>query len=92
MYISTLTFCLLFSSEVHNVYSVRRTIEEVGFQSEFGNVQLLMHASGPHNYLGILSRYNFPDLLCINCQPKYLKSAFISMKVCCQQQKAIEKN
>ena len=46
-----------FSIKIHNLYEIRRTIEEVSFQSDVGNVQLLMHASGPHNYLGILSRY-----------------------------------
>ena len=46
---------------VHNVYSVKRTVEEVGFQTDTGGRQLLMHASSAHNYLGILSRYSYVD-------------------------------
>lgn len=42
--------------KVCNVYRVRRTEEEVNFQANFGNVRMLTHCSGAHNFLGILSR------------------------------------
>ena len=41
---------------VHNIYRVRRTIEEVNFQTDIGEIQMLMHSSLFSNYLGILSR------------------------------------
>ncbi|XP_063447772.1 uncharacterized protein LOC134727324 [Mytilus trossulus] len=42
--------------ELLNVYKLERTLEDLCFQSEVGNIQLLMHSSGFHNFLGILSR------------------------------------
>ncbi|VDI55612.1 poly [ADP-ribose] polymerase [Mytilus galloprovincialis] len=42
--------------ELLNVYKLERTLEDLCFQSEVGNMQLLMHSSGFHNFLGILSR------------------------------------
>ncbi|XP_052074990.1 uncharacterized protein LOC127712542 isoform X2 [Mytilus californianus] len=43
-------------AELLNVYKLERTLEDLCFQSEVGNIQLLMHSSGFHNFLGILSR------------------------------------
>ncbi|CAC5400316.1 PARP2_3_4 [Mytilus coruscus] len=43
-------------AELLNVYKLERTLEDLCFKSEVGNIQLLMHSSGFHNFLGILSR------------------------------------
>ncbi|XP_060575380.1 protein mono-ADP-ribosyltransferase PARP4-like, partial [Ruditapes philippinarum] len=42
--------------KIHGLYRVRRTVEEVNFMSDVGNINLLSHASPCHNMLGILSR------------------------------------
>ena len=42
--------------ELLNVFKLERTIEDLCFQTEMGNIQLLMHSSHFHNFLGILSR------------------------------------
>ncbi|XP_033731529.1 protein mono-ADP-ribosyltransferase PARP4-like, partial [Pecten maximus] len=44
------------SVKVRNIYSVGRTLEELEFQTDVGNVKRLMHASSTHNFLGIMSR------------------------------------
>ncbi|XP_048771319.2 uncharacterized protein LOC125677345 isoform X2 [Ostrea edulis] len=44
---------------IHNVFEVGRTVEDIMYQGtaeSIGNSHLLMHASGPQNLLGILSR------------------------------------
>jgi hypothetical protein len=38
---------------------VVRPLEEQNFTSNIHNKQLLFHASGVHNFVGILSRYVF---------------------------------
>jgi hypothetical protein len=43
--------------KVHGLFRVRRTVEEVNFTSDIGNINLLSHASPCHNILGILSRF-----------------------------------
>ena len=43
--------------KIHGLYKVRRTVEEVNFMSDVGNIQLLSHASPCYNVLGILSRF-----------------------------------
>lgn len=42
--------------EIQNVYTVHRSVEESNFRKKLGNVQLLYHASGVHNFVGIMSR------------------------------------
>ncbi|XP_062605824.1 uncharacterized protein LOC134267631 isoform X4 [Saccostrea cucullata] len=47
------------SITIHHVFEVGRTVEDILYQEisgSIGNSQLLMHASGPQNLLGILSR------------------------------------
>ncbi|XP_061196330.1 uncharacterized protein LOC133204592 [Saccostrea echinata] len=47
------------SITIHHVFEVGRTLEDILYQEMsglIGNSQLLMHASGPQNLLGILSR------------------------------------
>ncbi|CAG2240013.1 PARP2_3_4 [Mytilus edulis] len=59
--------------ELLNVYKLERTLEDLCFQSEVGNIQVLMHSSGFHNFLGILSRvppfaviFFFQDIFSLN--------------------------
>uniref|UniRef100_A0A803T0M7 Poly [ADP-ribose] polymerase n=1 Tax=Anolis carolinensis TaxID=28377 RepID=A0A803T0M7_ANOCA len=42
--------------EILEIYKVGRITEAAGFESRLGNVQSLIHASSPGNFVGILSR------------------------------------
>ncbi|XP_053376593.1 uncharacterized protein LOC123533425 [Mercenaria mercenaria] len=42
--------------KIHGIYRVKRTVEEVNFQADVGNINLLSHASPCYNFLGLLSR------------------------------------
>uniref|UniRef100_A0A8B8EL51 Poly [ADP-ribose] polymerase n=1 Tax=Crassostrea virginica TaxID=6565 RepID=A0A8B8EL51_CRAVI len=48
-----------YSVAVHSIFEVGRTVEDILYETtshSIGNTKLLMHASGPQNLLGILSR------------------------------------
>ena len=46
----------VFSITVKNIYAINRSVEEDNLLREVGNANLMMHASGVHNVVGILSR------------------------------------